>query len=136
MPEQGDMGEFFTGGRWAVVGFSRDPFKYGYIVHRRLKTHGEEVVAVNPKAEEVDGEPCYPSLADVPESVEQVVVVLPPRTTDEVVREAARLGVTKVWMQPGAESAAAVDFCRSQGMNVVSGSCILRYMDRREAGAA
>ena len=132
MPEQRDMDDFFEGGRWAVVGVSRDPLKYGYIVHRRLRTHGEEVYAINPNVDELDGEPCYPSLAELPESVDQIVVVLPPTGTEEVVQEAAHEGVTKVWMQPGAESAKAVEFCRAQGMNVIAGSCILHYMDQRD----
>jgi predicted CoA-binding protein len=125
--------EFFEGGRWAVVGVSRDPYKYGYIVHRRLKTRGEEVYAVNPNVDEVDGEPCYASLADLPEQVDQIVVVIPPGKTEEVVEAAADQGVTKVWMQPGAESTAAVDYCRERGLNVVSGRCILRYMDLLDA---
>ncbi len=135
MTERGGMGDFFAGGRWAVVGVSRDPFKYGYIVHRRLKTHGAEVFAVNPNVDEIDGEPCYASLADLPDSVDQIVIVLPPQRTEEAVEEAAEQGVTKVWMQPGAESAAAVDFCKAKGINVVSGQCILRYMDHIDTTA-
>ena len=132
MTEHGDAADFFGGGRWAVVGVSRDPYKYGYIVHRRLKTRGEEVFAVNPSVDEVDGEPCYASLADLPEEVDQIVIVLPPGRTERVVEEAAAQGIKKVWMQPGAESSTAVEYCRAQGINVVSGRCILTHMDRMD----
>jgi predicted CoA-binding protein len=133
MANEPRMDDFFGGGRWAVVGVSRDPYKYGYIVHRRLKARGEEVFAVNPNVDEVDGEPCYASLADLPEAVDQIVIVIPPDETAQVVEEAAEQGVHRVWMQPGAESSAAVDFCKEQGMNVVAGRCILRYMDYIDA---
>ena len=99
----------------------------------RLKARGEEVFAVNPNVDEVDGEPCYASLADLPEAVDQIVIVIPPDETAQVVEEAAEQGVHRVWMQPGAESSAAVDFCKEQGMNVVAGRCILRYMDYIDA---
>jgi predicted CoA-binding protein len=61
--------------------------------------------------------------------VEQIVIVVPPRLTEQVVREAADRGIERVWMQPGAESASAVEYCETHGINVVSGRCILRYMD-------
>lgn len=125
--------QFFQGGRWAVVGVSRDPDKYGHIVHRRLKGRGEDVYPVNPRVKDVEGEPCYASLADLPESVDQIVIVVPPRSTERVVQEAAARGITRVWMQPGAESSAAVEFCKTKGINVISGRCILRFMDQLDA---
>lgn len=127
------MKEFFTGGRWAVVGVSRDPDKYGYIVYQRLKRRGEKVYPVNPNTDEVEGETCYPTLADLPEPVDQIVVVLPPSRTERVVVDAVEQGIRRVWMQPGAESSAAVDYCRAKGVTVVSGRCILRYMDQMDA---
>jgi uncharacterized protein len=131
--EKSQMKEFFSGGRWAVVGVSRDEHKYGSIVHRRLKDRGEEVYPVNPKLPDIDGERCYASLADLPEGVEQIVVVVPPQLTEQVVEEAAGQGIRRVWMQPGSESEAAVEYCHAHGINVVSGRCILRYIDELEA---
>jgi predicted CoA-binding protein len=121
--------KFFSGRRWAVIGVSRDEDKFGSIVHRRLKARGEEVYAVNPNIPDINGEPCYPSLSRLPSAVEQIVIVVPPRLTEQVVREAADRGIERVWMQPGAESASAVEYCETHGINVVSGRCILRYMD-------
>ncbi|MCL5734030.1 MAG: CoA-binding protein [Actinobacteria bacterium] len=129
MAEKSDMDEFFEGGPWAVVGVSRDPDKYGSIVLRRLRSRGEKVFPVNPRVAEIEGEPCYSSLADLPEEVEQIVIVVPPERTEKVVEEAAGEGIRRVWMQPGAESASAVEYCRAHGINVISGRCILRYMD-------
>jgi uncharacterized protein len=129
MADRSRMDEFFGGGRWAVVGVSRDADKYGSIVHRRLKDRGEEVYPVNPTVAEIGGERCYASLAELPPGVEQIVIVVPPERTEKVVEEAARKGIRRVWMQPGAESKTAVEYCRAHDINVVSGQCILRYMD-------
>lgn len=124
-----DLDEFFRGGPWAVVGVSRYPNKYGSIVHRRLKRRGEVVYPVNPELAEVEGERCYPNLFELPEPVEQIVVVLPPKGTEKVVNEAVEAGIRRVWLQPGAESSEAVEYGRSRGLTVVHGRCILRHMD-------
>jgi predicted CoA-binding protein len=115
-----------------VIGASRDEDKYGTIVYRRLKARGEQVYPVNPNTSDIGGEVCYASLADLPQKVEQIVVVVPPHQTEQVIQEAAEQGVRRVWMQPGAESDAAVEYCRRQGMQVVMGRCILRYIDQLE----
>jgi predicted CoA-binding protein len=59
--------------------------------------------------------------------------VVPPERTEKVVEEAADKGILRVWMQPGAESTSAVETCRHRGINVVSGQCILRYMDELDS---
>ncbi|MDI6704562.1 MAG: CoA-binding protein, partial [bacterium] len=51
---------------FAVVGASRDPDKYGYQVYKDLKNAGYKVYPVNPNAEEILGNKCYPSLESLP----------------------------------------------------------------------
>ena len=47
---------------YAVVGASRSPDKYGYLVYKSLKAAGKTVFPMNPRADEVDGDQCFPSL--------------------------------------------------------------------------
>ncbi|MGQ9543664.1 MAG: CoA-binding protein [Candidatus Bathyarchaeia archaeon] len=89
---------------FAVVGASRDPQKYGYQVYKDLKNAGYEVYPVNPNADEILGDQCYPSLENLPRKPNVVDVVVPPKVTEEVVKTCEKLGITKVWMQPGSES--------------------------------
>ena len=111
---------------YAVVGASRDPEKYGFLVYRSLKSAGKTAFPVNPKAPEVDGDVCYPTLAALPQTPEVAVMVVPPIVTEAAVEECARLGIKQIWMQPGAESAAAIALCREKGIAVVaSGPCIM-----------
>jgi uncharacterized protein len=52
--------EFLASRRVAVTGVSRDPQNHGSnVVYRRLRERGYEVFAVNPNADEVEGEDCY-----------------------------------------------------------------------------
>jgi len=115
-----------TARAYAVVGASRSPNKYGFLVYRSLKVAGKTAYAVNPNAVEVDGDHCYPSLTDLPTKPEVVIMVVPPAVTETAVSECVRLGIRNVWMQPGAESAAAAQQCRAAGIAVVSGGpCIM-----------
>lgn len=110
---------------WAVVGVSQDPAKYGNRIFRSLRDAGYVVYGVNPKGGELDGQPLYPSLADLPEKVEVVDIVVPPQATEQVVQEAHRLGLNRVWMQPGAESETAIAWAESRGMEVVHDACAM-----------
>jgi predicted CoA-binding protein len=124
-----DMGTLiadFTNRRaWAVVGVSTDRSKYGYRVYRSLREAGYYVYAVNPNAETVDGEPVYPSLEALPQRPEVVDVVVPPAVTEQIVRECDRLGLRRVWLQPGAESEDAIRYCHEHSIAVVHHACAM-----------
>ena len=125
--------------RFAVTGVSRDPEKYGYKVYRALKAAGYTVFAVNPNAETIDEEPCFPTLDNVPGPIDVVVTVTPPQITEETIRTAAHLKIPYLWMQPGSDSTAAYNLARSLSLQVISGGpCILVAVSLRRstAGAA
>jgi predicted CoA-binding protein len=96
-------------------------------VYKRLRDRGYEVFAVNPNADEVEGDPCYHDLRSIPDGVDAVVIATRPEIADETMRECAELGITHVWMHrgPGAGSVstAAADYGREQGIHVIDGGC-------------
>ncbi|MEM3458394.1 MAG: CoA-binding protein [Candidatus Bathyarchaeia archaeon] len=110
---------------FAVVGASRDPRKYGYQVYKDLKSAGYKVYAVNPNAEEILGDKCYPSLEKLLVKPDVVDVVVPPKVTEYTVETCNKLRITKVWMQPGSESDKAIKFCEDNGIDVVYGVCVM-----------
>ena len=110
---------------FAVVGASRNPKKYGYQVYKDLKETGYDVYPVNPNADEILGDRCYPDLVDLPKKPDVVDVVVPPKVTEEMVKTCKRFGITKVWMQPGSESETAIKFCDENGIDVVHGVCVM-----------
>lgn len=110
---------------FAVVGASRDPQKYGYQVYKDLKGAGYKVYSVNPNAQEILGDKCYPSLEKLPVKPDVVNVVVPPKVTEHLVETCKKLGITNVWMQPGSESEKAIKFCEENGINVVYDVCVM-----------
>lgn len=124
---------FLASGPFAVVGASADRAKYGNKVLRCYQQHGKQVFPINPKAPEVEGLKAYPSLAALPVKVEAISVITPPAATEQVVRDAHAAGVKHVWMQPGAESDAAVRTAEALGLNVIAGGpCLLVVMGYSE----
>lgn len=113
----------------AVVGVSADGKGFGNAAYKELKARGYRVLPVHPRAKSVQGDPCWPSLAELPEKVEGVLVAVQPGQVEGVVREAAAAGARKVWLQQGADSPAAVEWCRQNGVDVVYGQCILMFAE-------
>jgi len=110
---------------FAVVGVSRNPKKYGRQVYKSLKSAGYKVYAVNPNAQEILGDKCYPNLESLPVKPDVVSIVVPPQVTEQVVKTCKKLGIKKVWMQPGSESRKAIKFCEENSIDIVYGVCIM-----------
>lgn len=117
--------EFMKQKSFAVVGASSNPEKYGYTITKNLLDRGYKVYPVNPRLDELHGVKCYKSLSDIPEKPDVVDLVIPPKITEEVVKECLKLGLLRVWMQPGAESSTAVEFCEKNGIKVIHGACVM-----------
>jgi hypothetical protein len=110
---------------WAVVGCSPDPGRPSHGVARFLQRNGYRVIPVNPAAEEILGERCYPRLADVPaqEGVEVVDVFRRSALAGAHVDEAIAIGAKAVWMQLGVIDHAAAERARAAGLRVVMDRC-------------
>jgi predicted CoA-binding protein len=122
---------FLAQKRIAVAGVSRNKNEAANIIYRKLRASGYEVFPVNPNAETVEGDNCYPDLGSVPGGVDGVVIATRPAVTEQVVRECADLGVPRVWMHrsfgQGSVSEDAVDYCREKGIEVIAGGCPMMF---------
>ena len=111
--------------KWAVLGVSSNLNKFGYRIFSLLKRYGYEVYAVNPKETVIDGEPCYPSLRDLPVLPEVVDFVVPPAIAMEALSDCASLGIRNVWLQPGVNTPEVIDKARTLGLTVIFDRCAL-----------
>jgi predicted CoA-binding protein len=122
-----DVRELLTGSEtWAVVGCSPDPGRDSHRIAALLQRHGKRMIPINPAADEILGEQCYRSVADVPADV-AIDVVDVFRRADQAgahVDEAiARDGVTGVWLQLGVIDHDAAQRARAAGLRVVMDRC-------------
>jgi predicted CoA-binding protein len=119
--------DFVSQKKLAIVGVSRDPKKFGNLAYRELKARGYQLFPVSRNLEKVGEDICYPSLMELPEKVDGVLIVVPPKETEKVVQEADAAGIKRIWMQQGAESEASIQFCKDHGLSEVHGECILMF---------
>lgn len=131
--------EFLAQHRIAVTGVSRNPDPHAANpVYRRMRDTGYQVFAVNPNADEVEGDQAYPSLAAIDGGVDAVLVATAPEHVMATVQEAAQLGIRYVWMHrgPGSGSVSpeAVTWGREHGMTVLDGGCPLMYGRTSDGG--
>ena len=130
---------FLAHRRIAVTGVSRKPQGHGSnIVYQRLRDRGYEVFAVNPNADHVEGDVCYPDLKSIPGGVDAVVIGTGPQAADQTVRECVELGITWVWMHrafgEGSVSAEATGYGRGHGLTVIDGGCPLMFGPTADPG--
>ena len=127
------VAEFLAGKRFAVAGVSRDSRQPANAIYRKLRASGYEVVALNPRATEVEGARCYPDLGAVPGSIDGLVVASPPGTAIELVRQSADRGVSRIWFHRslgrGSVAADAVRECEVRGLSCIVGGCPLMYCE-------
>jgi len=117
--------EFMAQKRFAIVGATTDTRKFGNQIFKNLKRRGYEVYPVNPGLKELDGIKCYPNLSNIPVKVDVVDFVVPPTVTEEILKECKELGLDRIWLQPGAESEAAIAFCDENNLKVVHDVCVM-----------
>jgi uncharacterized protein len=121
--------EFLAEKKLAIIGASRKAQKFGNTLLKELTLKGYTLYPVHPAATEIGGYKCYASLKDLPEKVGGVIIVVPPAETEKVVREVNEAGITKVWMQLGAESKAAISYCEENGIAVIYDRCVLMFAE-------
>lgn len=118
--------KFLSSQAFGVAGASTNRDKYGNKVLRCYLENDRRAIPINPRADEIEGIPCVAGVPDLPPEVKSLSIITPPKITETVVEEAIGRGIENIWMQPGAESPAAVEKCRQAGVNVIAdGTCLL-----------
>ena len=103
----------------AVVGASRDRRKFGNKAVRAFLHRGYDVVPINPEGGVIEGVPAYPSVLDVPRSIDMATIYLQPAVGERVIDEIARKGIGEVWLNPGADGARVVARARVLGLTPI-----------------
>lgn len=121
--------EFIAQKTIALAGVSRGGKKFGNIVHKSLSKKGYQMLAVHPDADELNSMVSYSSLSKLPAGVENLILVIPPEQTEEIVQQAPSAGIRRIWMQQGSESPKAIEFCQQNSIDLVHGECILMFAE-------
>ncbi len=109
----------------ALVGVSEREEKYGFKIFRDLIKSGFKVEGINPRGVSVLGRKIYKSLKELPNVPDLVITVVPHEVTERLVEECRELGIKELWMQPGSESALAIQKAKEYGISVAHNACFM-----------
>ena len=131
--------EFLAVKRIAVTGVSRSGTDHGAnVVYKRLRERGYDVVAVNPNAATVEGDPSYADLTSIAAGVDGVVIGTAPSHAAATIDECIALGIGKVWFHrgPGGGSVdqEAIRAARAAGIDVIDGGCPCMFGPTADTG--
>lgn len=127
--------EFLAQERIAVAGVSRaKPDAAANGIYKQLKNSGHQVFPINPNAEDIEGDTCYPNLQAIPGSVDGVIIVTRPELTEQIVADCVESGVPRVWMHnntfmDSSVSESAVATCRENDIVVIDGGCPMMFLE-------
>ncbi|WP_422486515.1 CoA-binding protein [Gudongella sp. DL1XJH-153] len=93
--------EMMESKKWVVVGVSGKKEKYGYKIWKILKENGYTTYGISPNYDELEGDKIYKSLASLPEKVDVLDMVVPPKISIGVLDEAKEAGIEMIFFQPG-----------------------------------
>ncbi len=126
-PSRDEIGALLEkAGNIAVVGLSDKTDRTSYMVSQAMQSRGYRIIPVNPTAagQQILGETCYASLADVPEPIDIVDVFRRSEFCADVAREAVSVGAKTLWLQSGVFSDEAAEIAGEAGLTVIMDRCI------------
>lgn len=115
----------------AVVGLSPNSSRDSYRVAKYLQDNGYRVIPVNPRAEEILGEKCYPDVRSIEEPVDVVDVFRRPEYVGDIADQAVAVGARVLWMQVGIRNEEAARKAADAGLVVVEDACMMEEHMRR-----
>lgn len=112
-----------TAHNFAVIGVSDDRQKAGFYTPAYLRGHGFTIYPIHPERETMLNRKAYPSLADVPEPIDIVLIYKRAEAVMPYVDEAIAAGAKAVWLPIGVVNEEAAAKARAVGMDVVMDHC-------------
>lgn len=92
---------------------------------------GYQVYPVNPHCDDINGTNCVPTVKELPNEVQNLILVVPPLLTDEIVEQCLDTPIQRVWMHrgvgKGSASESALEVCRKNNIETVHGFCPLMF---------
>ncbi len=107
----------------AVVGCSPEPSRDSHKIAALLKAKGHTIIPVNPHCQEVFGERCFPSLRQIPDTVDMVDVFRRSEFADQIAEDAVSIGASILWFQLGIIDEIAAKKAQAAGLTVIMDRC-------------
>ncbi len=118
----------------AIAGASQKSDNFGRSIMTELTKLDYTVYPVNPLCQEIDGVKCFPSVRELPEEVESIILAVPASLSEEIVNQCLGTSIKRVWMirgiGKGSYSEKAHTICKENQIDVVYGFCPLMFYSK------
>ncbi|MEX0608251.1 MAG: CoA-binding protein [Balneolaceae bacterium] len=121
----------------AMIGCSPDNHRTSNYAAKFLQERGYKVIPVNPVADEILGEKCYPKLTEIPESIQIDIVNVfrnskySAEAVQDVAEWKAKTGQNPVvWTQLDVSSPEAEKIAEENNLDYVKNKCIMVEWER------
>jgi uncharacterized protein len=129
MTKKESINQFLAPKKIALAGVSRNNKKFGYAIFNELRQKGFDVCPINPKADEIDGVKCYPSVSEIPSGYEKLFIVTPKTDTDNILKQAIDKGIKHIWVQQMSNTTETAKIAKDAGVDLIYKECIFMFVD-------
>ena len=124
--------EFLGNDVMAFVGVSRKKDIPANGIFQKMKNAGYRVYPINPNADEIDGEKCYPDIRSTPEKPKAVLIAGPPEISKSIVSQCIEERINHIWMHRGigngSYSEEAEQLCLDKGVKPITNGCPMMFI--------
>ncbi len=136
MGDEEKLGVLRTAHTIAVVGISTREDRPAHYVPAYLQAHGYHIIPIHPSAGTVLGEEAVPSLEQVKDPVDVVLLFKRSQDVPPYIDQAIAIGADVIWMQEGIVNEGAAAKARQAGLTVIMDSCMRIEHQRLIASAS
>jgi len=127
MVTKNQIEQFYSSGAIAMAGVSRNPKKFGRVAYEELSRKGLSLIPVNPHMDSIDGNVCYPSVSQLPDHIQSLIIITKKDQTAQVVAEALEKGMKNIWIQQSSDTPEALALLSGKDVNLITKQCILMH---------
>ena len=121
-----DINKIFQMKTIAVVGMSPKPERPSHYVAMYMKEQGYNIIPINPGHNEIAGMKSFPSLLDIPQTIDVVDVFRRSEYVLPIAESAVTVGAKALWLQDGVINENGSALAQKAGLLVVVSDCMLR----------
>ena len=133
MNYQEKVNDFLSQKVIAVAGVSRNPKgEVGNPIYVKFRTSGYTVYPINPFADQIEGDKCYPKLNATPQKPDAVFIATNPAASIDIVKQCIANGISRVWFHRafgnGSFSEEAAKLGEENGLSVIRAGCPMMFI--------
>ena len=118
--------KIFKMNKIAVVGLSPNSERPSNYVSKYMLENNYKIIPVNPFQKIILDRPCFPSLREIPFSIDVVNIFRNSKYVLPIIREAIYIKAKVIWLQDGIFSSQGKQMAKESNIIYIENDCVLR----------